>query len=167
MATADADMPYAALMLLDFDTTRRWNDWANRTVFTVLESTNGEPDRALRAFQHILETEITWLRRIVGHPEPNQVLWGDYSLARCAVWLTESRELIAGLTEGDLDTKFSYRNSRGEAFTDTAREVLGHMFLHSSQYRGEAAGLLAEAGHTVPDIDLIFWQRLRQKEQEA
>ena len=150
-------------MLLDFDTTRRWNDWANRTVFTVLESTYGEPERALAAFQHILETEITWLRRIAGYPQPNVPLWGDYSLARCAVWLAESRELIAAIAEDELDESFSYRNSRGESFTDTARGVLGHMFLHSSQYRGETAGLLAEAGHAVPDVDLIFWQRMQSQ----
>jgi uncharacterized damage-inducible protein DinB len=149
--------------MLDFDTTRRWNDWANWTVFEVLQQTDPLPERALASFQHILETEITWLRRIVGHPEPNQVLWGDTSMAKCAVWLHESRELIASLTEADLEKAFTYRNSKGESFTDTAREVLPHMFFHSSQYRGETAGLLAEAGHAVPDFDLIIWQRMRAK----
>ncbi|MCA9826533.1 MAG: hypothetical protein KC482_01120 [Dehalococcoidia bacterium] len=150
--------------MLDLDTTRRWNDWANWRVFEVLKGTDGEPERALAAFQHILETEVTWLRRIVGHPEPNLPLWGEVSMGSCGVWLNESRELIAGLSDADLDRSISYRNSKGDSFTDSVGEVLGHTFLHSSQYRGEAAGLLAAAGHTVPDLDLIFWKRMRAAE---
>lgn len=147
--------------MFDFDTTRRWNDWANRTVFAVLESTNGEPAEALAAFHHILETETTWLRRIVGHPRPNIPLWGPASMATVGVFLDESRELVAGLTTPDLDQPFTYHNSRNERFQDLPRTVLTHMFLHSSQYRGEAAAFLNAAGHTVPDLDLILWLRRR------
>ena len=34
-----------------------------------------------------------------------------------------------------------------------------HMLMHSSQYRGEAAGVLNAAGRRVPDLDFAFWLR--------
>jgi uncharacterized damage-inducible protein DinB len=145
--------------MLDFDATRRWNDWANRVVYAVLQESAGRPQEALAAFQHVLETEITWLRRIHRYPSPNVPLWGVPSFSTCTVYLDESRELVAALTTERLDEPFSYQNSRGQTFKDVTRTALGHMFLHSSQYRGEAAGFLNAAGHPVPDLDLIFWLR--------
>ena len=49
--------------------------------------------------------------------------------------------------------------STGKEFTDRIGDVLVHMLMHSSQYRGEAAGFLNAAGHRVPDLDLIYWAR--------
>lgn len=150
--------------MLAFPGLRRWNGWANSTVFATLETSDGQPEKALAAFQHVLETEVTWLRRIAGHPAPNVRQWDNPSMDLCRVYLAETTELAAAIDEASLDAEFSYQNSRGDTFTDRAGEALTHMLLHSSQYRGEAAGFLNAAGHRVPDLDLVFWRRAGEPE---
>jgi uncharacterized damage-inducible protein DinB len=147
-----------------YDRLARWNRWANRRVFDVLRSSAGEPVKALAAFQHALVTEANWLRRIEAAPDPNPPLWSEPSLRTCEAYAGEVEERLlrvtAHLSDARLESNFSYTNSRGSAFTDTVADALLHMFMHSMQYRGEAAGFLNTAGHHVPDFDLIFWQRL-------
>lgn len=141
----------------------RWNTWANSTVFEVLRAANGEPAKALAAFQHVLEGEMTWLGRIVDAPNPNVPLWGEAALAQVESWLpiVDSRSAIvaAEVEENGTDRAVEYTNSRGDAFTSSVEEMLTHMFLHSTQYRGEAAAFLNAAGHQVVDLDYIFWLR--------
>ena len=52
-----------------------------------------------------------------------------------------------------------YANSSGRQCRDRVEETLLHLFLHSQQYRGEAAALLNAAGHRVPDFDFVLWLR--------
>ena len=151
-----------ALFEQQYDRLVRWNGWANRLVFDVLRASGGEPPKALAAFQHLTETEVIWLRRIDA-PGPNPRLWIDASLAQCEAYATEAAERLAhiatGLDAARLASTASYTNSRGDAFNDTIADGLLHMFMHSMQYRGEAAAFLNAAGHRVPDFDLIFWMR--------
>ena len=84
-------------------------------------------------------------------------------MEQCEAWTVESAERMAevgrSVDEAFLEKRFSYTNSRGQHFTDRLEEPLVHTFLHSQQYRGEAAGLLNAAGSRVPDFDFIFWLR--------
>ncbi len=152
-----------ALFEQQYDRLARWDRWANRLVLDVLHTAAGDPANALAAFQHALETEVSWLRRIEAAGDPNPPLWAEASLAQCEAYASEADERLARVAAG-LDTArlagtFSYANSRGDEFTDVVADGLLHMFMHSMQYRGEAAAFLNAAGHHVPDFDLIFWQR--------
>ena len=141
----------------------RWDRWANRTVLEVLRGSGGEPANALAAFQHVCEGEMTWLGRIVDAPNPNVPLWGEASLGQVESWLPviEARlEIaVAEVDANGAERIVEYTNSRGDAFTSSVEEMLTHMLLHSTQYRGEAAAFLNGAGHRVPDLDYIFWLR--------
>ena len=143
-----------------------WNAWANRLVFEVLRASNGEPPRALAAFQHVLEAEMIWLRRQAGAADADVARWGTASLEISEAWYSEARdrliELMSGINEDSLADTFTYRNSRGTEYVDRLDDALLHMLLHSTRYRGETAAFLHEAGHPVPDIDYIFWLRLGQ-----
>ncbi len=142
----------------------RWDVWANAVVGGVLEAAGGEPAPALAAYQHIYETEITWLRRIAGHPSPNVPLWGPVDFAQTRAWRDEAVERMSAIAttadDASLARTFSYTNSSGRHFTDGALLALLQTLTHSQQYRGEAAAFLNAAGHRVPDFDLIFWVRL-------
>ncbi len=141
-----------------------WNRWANAQVFAVVFGTGGEPRTALAAAQHILETEIVWFRRIAGDDRPMVQLWAQPSLDLIALYAPEVRErtgdLVGALeTPGELERVITYKNSTGTEFNDVVVDVLTHMLMHSSQYRGEAAGILNNNGFRVSDLDLIFWRR--------
>ncbi|MCZ2110709.1 MAG: hypothetical protein LC118_14275 [Dehalococcoidia bacterium] len=141
----------------------RWNGWANRVVGDVLAGTRGQPETALKAFQHVLEAEVTWLRRFEGIGKPGIPLWGPASLETVGALGEEATSLLsslsASLDDGRLQGTFTYANSAGKQFTDRLQEPLLHMFLHSQQYRGEAAAFLNATENRVPDFDFIFWLR--------
>ena len=146
-----------------YDRLVRWNRWANHLVLDALRASGGEPPAALAAFQHALETEVNWLRRIEAVPEPNPPLWTTATLEQCEAYASEAEARFAriapNLDATGLESTFSYANSRGTPFTDVTADALLHTFMHSMQYRGEAAAFLNAAGHRVPDMDLIFWTR--------
>ena len=141
----------------------RWNIWANRLVGETLRQSNGEPASALAAYQHIFAAELTWLRRMANEPQPNLPLWGLATVEQADAWSNEAAVRLGAIQEsadeGFLASTFEYANSSGRRFSDRVEEPLLHLFLHSQQYRGEAAAFLNAAGHSVPDFDFIFWLR--------
>ena len=95
-------------------------------------------------------------------------LWGEPSLPLCEDWyartLSHHAALRAKLPDGFAAGTVTYQNSRGDLFSDPIEEILAHLFMHSSQYRGEAAGALNQTIHRVPDLDLLFWGRIGEPE---
>jgi uncharacterized damage-inducible protein DinB len=142
----------------------RWNAWANRLIGDALRGADGEPPAALAAYQHIFEAELTWLRRIAREPHPNVALWGPATLEQAESWRGEATARMVALSgllaDQFLESTFEYANSTDRVFKDRIEDVLLHLFLHSQQYRGEAAAFLNAAGHRVADFDLIFWMRI-------
>lgn len=141
----------------------RYNAWANSTLYSELKAKDA-PAASFRAFQHILEAELTWSNRILGLDRPNVPLWGPFSRAQCDEWLLTVRrqleQVAASEAASGFGRIFAYRNSSGREFEDSVEEVLEHMLIHSAQYRGEAAGLSNAAGIQMPDLDYIIWLRL-------
>jgi uncharacterized damage-inducible protein DinB len=141
----------------------RWNRWADRLVFAGLRTSGGEPLQALAAFQHTLETEVNWLRRIEAAPEPDLPYWTAATLDQCDAYATEAEtrfvRVAGSLDSARLASTFSYANSQGATFTGLIADALLHMFMHSMQYRGEAAAFLNAAGHRLPDMDFMVWMR--------
>ena len=141
----------------------KWDAWANRQVLETLRACGGEPRNALAAFQHVLATELTWLDRMDGDATAFLPQWAEPSLERCQEWFGRSsarlQALATKLADGYGESAFPYKNSTGTPFVGQVDEILTHVFMHSSQYRGEAAGFLNAAAHRVPDLDLVFWMR--------
>jgi|GEM_PF-4452033 len=144
--------------------TRRmeYNNWANATLYRDLKG-KGAPEPAMRAFQHVLETELTWSTRILGEGNPALKLWEPVPAAQRDEWARTAREQMRRVAATEAVTGFSrrfrYATFSGQEFEDSVAEVLEHTLIHSAQYRGEAAGLSNAAGVQMPDLDYIFWQR--------
>lgn len=150
-------------MPVSFSQLCRWDAWANRQVLETLRASGAEPVSALAAFKHALATEVTWFSRFDGDASAFYAAWTEPTLEQCETWYAWTSERLVRLAEqldaGYENDSLTYFNSRGKAFTDRIDAILIHMFMHSSQYRGEAAGFLNAAGHRVPDLDLMFWTR--------
>lgn len=137
-----------------------WDRWANLAVFGPLQASGGEPPKALAAFQHVLETDLVWLRWMDGDPDAWFDPWQTPSLDRCREWLNEADGRLARLSDeldSRIDASFDYRTPWAGRQSAGIRDALTHLLMHSSQYRGEAAGFLNAAGNTVPDIDFMRW----------
>jgi uncharacterized damage-inducible protein DinB len=111
---------------------------------------------------HIIAAEHVWLARLLQREAPFPV-WPDLGIDRCEdeakllqpAW---ERYLSQGGAEA-LDARTSYKNSKGEAWNSLVRDVLTHVFLHSTYHRGQIAADMRAAGHEPAYTDFIHGVR--------
>lgn len=139
----------------------RYNEWANRRVADSLRKNDCK--RALEIFGHLLTTEQEYFERLTGKDSTGFDFWPDLAIEECAALAeTNARAFEKRLneaTEADLDLKASYKNSRGQPFEDTLRDLMTHVLIHSSIHRGNIIIKLRESGVKPPEIDHIVYIR--------
>lgn len=146
-----------------------YNAWANAVLYNALKAKSA-PEAALRAFQHVLETELIWSSRMRGQGNPGIKLWEAVPAETRDEWFAQARRQLEQVAEAEAPTGFSrtyaYQNLSGQGFEGTVADTLEQVLTHSAHYRGEAAGLSNAAGIQMPDLDYIFWQRMGEPAAE-
>jgi uncharacterized damage-inducible protein DinB len=157
-----------------FATLARYNVWANQRLYqacAALSETEYLRERpsafgSLHAtLNHILVADRIWIARIEGRTPPSldldQILYADLIGLKVARSAEDEhlRNIIAGISEAMLDQPLVYRNARGERCDTPLRLVLGHLFNHQAQHRGEAQALLSQTDVPPPLLDLIRFVR--------
>jgi uncharacterized damage-inducible protein DinB len=136
-----------------------YDDWANRETLAALQAAGAPPPKALRWMAHIVAVEDLWLSRLLQDGRTVAV-WPELSLEECGAQLgglgERWRELLAELAPDGLARPVSYVNSLGEAWTNTAEDILLHTVMHSVYHRGQIAAELRAAGHTPAATDFIL-----------
>lgn len=145
------------------DTLRRMFDhleWADRSVLGSLRDANGVDAKAQELISHLLAAEHVWLSRIAGR-EPRMAVWPLLSVDECADLATANAAEFHALlgTDGKLDRPVTYRNSAGDQFTSTVRDILTHVALHGSYHRGQIAMMVRAAGSKPAPTDFIAFAR--------
>jgi len=149
-----------------------YNAWANDTIIHALEQLTEEDLNAklpgasasLRdRFAHIAGAEWIWLERWKGQP-PNAIPeWSkNGDLKQLAGRLLETRQerdqMIATLTNVDLERRHVYHNLKGDVHWDVRiGEMLLHVVNHSSYHRGQVASAARQMGFAPPSTDLLFF----------
>ena len=134
--------------------------WAHDELSS--EFRKSPPDaETLRLFAHVVAAEHLWLSRI------------DLTKAKVAVWPTMSlddvaqlesenrarfRELI-GRRDDTREQRVRYRNSAGNQFENSVREILTHVALHGHYHRGQIARAMRGAGREPVYTDYIGFVR--------
>lgn len=142
-----------------------YNDWANAEFLHYFRCAAQADEKAIRVFAHLLLAEKIWLQRISSGNSDNTGtdFWAGETAADCAALFEENRrdfaEFFNHLTEDKLGVSFSYKNSKGAAFKNTASEALMHVFLHSGYHRGQAAQAIRISGDAPPSTDFIQFLR--------
>ena len=164
-------MPSANIRPMTHSFTKRiaYNAWANAILYRDLKA-QGSPESALRAFQHVLETELIWSSRILGMGNPSIKLWEPVPPAMRDEWVVTARRQLDRIAQAEAGASFSrsyaYENLSGQPFEGSVADTLEQALTHSAQYRGESAGLSNAAGIQMPDLDYIFWQRMGEPAAE-
>lgn len=130
-----------------------YNIWANECVLASLKESNDE--NSIRYFAHILLAEKIWLLRLLTEADNTGFdFWPDVSIEDCEELLNENREtydsFFSELTEEQLESTATYKNSKGVKFTNTYREVFTHVFFHSAYHRGQIATATRASGDAHP-----------------
>jgi uncharacterized damage-inducible protein DinB len=141
-----------------------YDEWANREVLAGLRASTHSLTRPLQLLAHILSAECLWLDRLKRQPQTFPV-WPDFTLDQCEAQIAELSQLwseyLAQLSSATLSEKISYKNSKGEPWTNTVEDIVTHVVLHSAYHRGQIASFMRVAGEQPAYTDFIH--PLRQK----
>ena len=137
-----------------------YDHWANREDLARLRTTEHAPRRCTELMAHIVATEWLWLSRLRGEPQKMSV-WPAFSLESCVAQLEPlPAAWLDFLASADLKAEIHYTNTRGEAWTSRAEDVLWHVPLHGSYHRGQIASLIRSGGEEPVYTDYIHCTRL-------
>lgn len=153
----------------------RYNRWANARLYDACAQLTPADYHAARpsffgsihaTLNHILVGDSIWFGRFTGNvpahlTKLNMILHEDFAGLRAAR-AAKDEEIVAfadSLDAAKLHDTFTYRNMRGEQFTDPLFPPLMHFFNHQTHHRGQVHGLLSHAGVGPPELDLIYFMR--------
>jgi uncharacterized damage-inducible protein DinB len=138
-----------------------YNDWANRRIITALKSNLS--DKSLKILAHLLVTEQEYYERLYGKDSTGFEFWQNLTLEDCGKLAKENAEryerLLRQFDDEGLGQTVSYKTSEGVAYTNSFRELLTHVLIHSSTHRGNIVLKMREENFTPPGIDYIIYLR--------
>jgi uncharacterized damage-inducible protein DinB len=117
------------------------------------------PEKCRVLQSHVLNAHQIWNHRIF----PDANVPGVWDLRPIEEWrLITSANYARSLdilTTKAIEDKIAYRNSRGDAFTSTVKDILFQVINHSTYHRGQIAMLLRQ--HDIDPIasDYIHYKR--------
>ena len=138
--------------------------WADGLLLDALEATGDPPGEAMRLLAHLFGAERVWLMRIRNEDSSVQPVWPRLSLAQCRALAGEARagfrDILHSATGERLDAPVAYRNTKGQPFESSLRDILLHIALHGAHHRGQIAALLRREGREPAATDFILFSRL-------
>jgi uncharacterized damage-inducible protein DinB len=139
-----------------------YDDWANREVLASLRQAETAPARSLKLMSHVLSAERLWLERLQQQRQTLPV-WPDFSLEQCATQAAELpvlwKTFLDAVHHASLSRPVSYKNSKGESWTNRRDDILLHVIMHSAYHRGQIATDMRAAGFTPAYTDFIHGVR--------
>ena|SRR5579884_392761 len=133
-----------------------YDDWANREVFNSFRAAK-PTDRTIRLIAHIAGTEREWLWRI--QKRGPAVVWPDWNAEQSEREFNQIssdwKHYLESLTAPDLERPIDYKNTKGQAYTNTVQDIAMHVFMHSAYHRGQIATDTRAAGNTPTYTDFI------------
>ncbi len=139
-----------------------YDDWANREVLAGLSKIEVPPPKSVKLLAHIVAAERLWLARMRHEHQPLPV-WPDFSLQESANeiagMLGRWREFLDHVGAHGISAAVSYKNSKGESFTNVVQDILMHVVTHSAYHRGQIALDVRGAGYVPVYTDFIHGVR--------
>ncbi len=127
--------------------------------------------RGLGVMAHVQVARRVWLERLMGRPgAPGRGTpvpdwfppWPTERTRREAASLdAEWTAYLARLTDADTQRECEYTSSEGVRFRSVVRDILAHVYNHSTYHRGQVARIVTECGGERAATDLIAFARTR------
>lgn len=159
----------------DLRTLFAYDAWANRRMLEACGALPaeqftrdlGSSFRSVRdTLAHILGAQWLWLERFRGRSPatlPSADQYADLSALR-ARWTPFESELLSyvnGLSAGDLERSFDYRDTKGTSHSSLLWQTLQHLANHGTYHRGQVTTMLRQLGAKPIGTDLIGFYRER------
>ncbi len=124
-----------------------------------IDSPDKTSEKSIRLFNHILNAHQIWNNRI----EPKQPPFGVWEIHPVQNLKNSNQanyeQTLQILDTVDLDKTINYTNSRGQAFSNSVRDILFHVINHSTYHRGQIAADFRQNGLEPLVTDYIFYKR--------
>jgi len=125
---------------------------------SAFEAAGTPPVRSLTLLAHIIGTEYVWYSRLTIQKSALAV-WPELTVANCRDHITALERIwsdyLDGLKPGELESGVTYKNTKGESFSNTVSDILQHVTMHSAYHRGQIAADMRANGHTPAYTDFI------------
>jgi len=135
-----------------------YDDWANREVWSSLQALDAPPARSIKLLAHIVSAERLWLERLLIQKQTLPV-WPLFTLEQCQLEVDQLPDLwknyLTSLGEAGLSRSLTYKNTKGESFTNKKQDILLHVVMHSAYHRGQIAADMRAAGFAPAYTDFI------------
>lgn len=139
-----------------FEYTCNFND---RVIDSLLDGVGACPEKSLQLINHTLNAQEIWNGRIEERPVTTSVWDIRPTDTLKNINLVNYQTSLKIVEEYDLGKKISYKNSRGESFENSVRDILFHVINHSTYHRGQIATDCKLHRMTPLVTDYIFYKR--------
>jgi len=138
-----------------------YEKWANKKILDALKTLPAADEKALDIMSHILLVQMVWYSRIVNQTAPP--IWDKRSLDELYKMYEENNKTLDAffekLTDKDFYETTHYKDSKGNPYENTLKDLLTHLFNHSTYHRGQIVEKLKGNLSTLPATDFIFFLR--------
>ena len=130
-----------------------------KVIDVLLNDSTIFPEKSLELLNHTINTQEVWNERIYELP------------VTLSAWQIRDTDLLKQINFNNYKTSLEivdtfnfeksidYQNSRGEAFTNTVRDMLFHIVNHSTYHRAQIATDFKVNGIAPLATDYIFYKR--------
>ncbi len=144
----------------------KYNDWATRQTAESIVGLKKKNEKSQELLSHIISAQKIWLNRILKRDiiiNPWQKITSDEWIEQNLTVTSEWINLIESLQEKDFDARVEYKNTAGEKYTNTVKDIITHVINHSTYHRAQIAQLVRQSGGEPAKTDYIVYQRMFQK----
>lgn len=143
-----------------FKTLFDYNQLCNRKLAeAIIDNQSAVSENVVKLYSHILDAHQIWNNRI-DPQEKTFSVWQIHPITDFSrLDQVNHMHSNAILEVCDLDAVLNYRNSKGQAFTSSTRDILFHIINHSTYHRAQIATAFRQDGLEPLMTDYIFYRR--------
>jgi uncharacterized damage-inducible protein DinB len=138
-----------------------YEKWANKKILNGLKTLPEQDERSLDLMSHVLLVQMVWYSRIVNQPAPP--IWDKRNLDELYKMYEENNKTLDAffekLTDKNLYGTVKYKDSKGNPYENTLKDLLTHLFNHSTHHRGQIKERLRGKVTEMPTTDFILFLR--------
>jgi uncharacterized damage-inducible protein DinB len=117
------------------------------------------PEKSIQLFSHILNAHHIWNCRIQSET-PQFGVWDPQTLITMSTTNMHNYEIsLKIIQEMDINQTVVYKNTQGQEYENTIRDILFHVINHGTYHRGQIATDFRKNGLEPLATDYIFWKR--------
>jgi uncharacterized damage-inducible protein DinB len=126
-----------------------------------------DPAKPVKLMAHLLSAQQIWLARCLGEPCISGSAWPDWTLLTIKRTIDKNYNdwisFIDTLGTEDFMRRVTYKNSKGDEFSNRIIDVLTQVINHGTHHRAQIGQFLKVNGEKLPQTDFIYYLRALHK----